>query len=359
MAEDTRAELFRRHAREYAETALRCVVREYPHAPIVVVTEPGPYRQHRAQHPAFYGAFDWHSAVEMHWVLVRLLRIAPEHVPGDAVRNVLDDHLSPTSLRVETEFFTSGPGRNRERPYGWGWLLTLAHELNTWPDEGLRWAAAVESLAETLVATMLAWLPRQAYPVRHGTHQNSAFGLLRAYDHAQWLADNGDDRLAEAIDDAARRWYLADTEYPVHYEPSGTDFLSPALAEAELMSRVLPPSEFAEWFGRFLPVVAAEEPDVAFQPVAVPETTDGQLAHLAGLNLSRAWSMISVAAALESAGSSDGPLVSGDGTTRRVAAEALRDLAERHAGASLSFVVGGDYMMEHWLAAFALGYLTA
>ncbi|NDL57505.1 DUF2891 domain-containing protein [Phytoactinopolyspora mesophila] len=368
MTDDPRSEFLHRHAREYAETALRCVIREYPHAPIVIATEPGPYRQHRRQHPAFYGSFDWHSAVEMHWVLARLLRLVPDQVPGDTARNVLDDHLSSASLHAEAEFFASGPGRNRERPYGWGWLLTLAHELNTWPEEGLRWAAAVEPLAGTLVGNILAWLPGQAYPVRHGTHQNSAFGLLRSFDHAQWLAGRGDDQLLTAIDDAARRWYLADTDYPAHYEPSGTDFLSPALAEAELMSRVLPAAEFADWFGRFLPGAAAGELPARFEPVVVPDTTDGHLAHLAGLNLSRAWSMVAVADALEAVPASDpsasvdGMGVSGAtpaGDRADSAPAALRDLAARHAEVSLPFVVGGDYMVEHWLAAFALGYLTA
>lgn len=333
--------LLRENAAAYARTALTCIDREYPHLPIVYAVEPGPYPQHRDQHPAFYGSLDWHSAVEMHWVLVRLLRLAGSALPpslADEVRSGLGAHLTPSNLAREAEFFASAPGRGRERPYGWGWLLTLAHELASWPDpDGAAWAAAVRPLADVLTANLVGWLPAQTYPVRGGLHANSAFGLLRSYDWA------GDD-LRAAIDDAVRRWYLADTDYPAHYEPSGSDFLSPALAEAELVARVLPAAEFGAWFAAFLPGAASSAPAQLFAPVTVSDPSDGQLAHLAGLNLSRAWSMLAVADALP-AGSA--------------AAGALTASAAVHAEAGLPYVVGGDYMVEHWLAAYAVGYLTA
>ncbi|WP_053207789.1 DUF2891 domain-containing protein [Jiangella muralis] len=336
----TRLDVLRENAAAYARTALTCIDREYPHLPIIYAVEPGPYPRHRDQHPAFYGSLDWHSAVEMHWVLVRLLRLAGSDLPtalAASVRDALGAHLTPSNLAREAEFFASGPGRTRERPYGWGWLLTLAHELASWPDaDGAAWAAAVRPLADVLTANLVGWLPAQTYPVRGGLHPNSAFGLLRSYDGA-----GGD--LRDAIDDAVRRWYLADTDYPAHYEPSGSDFLSPALAEAELVARVLPPAEFASWFGRFLPGAAASSPARLFEPPVVSDPSDGQLAHLAGLNLSRAWSMVAVADALP-AGSA--------------AAAALTASAVVHADAGLPYVVGGDYMVEHWLAAYAVGYLT-
>lgn len=344
-------EPLRSHAAAFAETALKCVVQEYPHLPMIIAEEPGPYPQHRQQHPAFYGALDWHSAVEMHWVLVRLLRLAPDLVPADAIRRVLDDHLSETNLLTEAAFFR-GVGRGRERPYGWGWLLALAHELDTWVDEGARWAGAVATLAEVLVGNLLEWLPRQTYPVRSGLHPNSAFGLLRSHDHALDLAAAGDDRLLRAIEDAVRRWYLEDVDYPAHYEPSGSDFLSPALAEAELVSRVLPPRAFAPWFDAFLPLARDSVPRQLFDPVTVSDPTDGQIAHLAGLNLSRAWSMRAISTVLDRipAGGDD------DGVADTVVA--LRSSAARHAEAGMVHVVGGHYMVEHWLAAYALGYLT-
>lgn len=340
-----RLAVLRENAAAYVRTALACIDREYPHAPMIYAVAPGPYPRHRDQHPAFYGSLDWHSAVEMHWVLVRLLRLAgpalPDGLAGRA-RDALGAHLTPSHLQTEAEFFASGFGRSRERPYGWGWLLTLAHELSGWDDpDGRAWDDAVRPLAEVLTANLLAWLPTQTYPVRGGLHPNSAFGLLRSYG---WAAAASDGELRAAIDDAVRRWYLADTDYPAHYEPSGSDFLSPVLAEAELVSRVLPAAEFADWFGRFLPGAASSEPVQLFAPVTVSDPSDGQLAHLAGLNLSRAWSMAAVAGALP-AGSA--------------AAAALTASAAVHAEAGLPYVVGGDYMVEHWLAAYAVGYLTA
>lgn len=345
------ADMIRDSAAAYADTALECVVREYPHAPFLIAAEPGPYPQHRAVHPAFYGSFDWHSAVLMHWVLIRLLRVAPDVVPADTIRNVLDDHLSETNLRTEAAFFRDDPARVRERPYGWGWLLTVAHELDIWDDEGARWAGAVAPLADVLTDNLLDWLPRQAFPIRGGLHTNTAFGLLRSHDHALDRAGAGDDRLLRAIEDAVRRWYLEDVEYPAHYEPSGSDFLSPALAEAELVSRVLPPRAFAPWFDAFLPLTRDAAPRRLFEPVTAWDATDGQGAHLAGLNLSRAWSMRSIAAVLDRV-----PAGGDDGIAETSAA--LHASARRHADAGLPHVVGGDYMVEHWLAAYALGYLT-
>lgn len=333
------------NAADYARTAMDCIQREFPHLPMIFAAEPGPYPRHREQHPSFYGALDWHSAVEMHWVLVRLLRRCDGALPAERVRAVLSEQLSAGNLQAEAEFFADGYGRSRERPYGWGWLLTLAHELRSWDDpDGRDWAHAVEPLAEVLTSNLLDWLPKQTYPVRSGVHPNSAFGLLRSYDYAAWSADHGDARLAEAIEDAVRRWFLDDADYPAHYEPSGSDFLSPALAEAELVSRVLPAAEFAGWFDRFLPEAVRGKPARLFDPVVISDTSDGQLAHLAGLNLSRAWSLVVLAARLP-AGDECVPT--------------LLSSAERHAEASLRHVVGGDYMVEHWLAAYALGCLTA
>jgi hypothetical protein len=331
-------------AADYAGAAMRVIRREHPHLPMILAVEPGPYPQHRAQHPAFYGALDWHSAVLMHWVLVRLLRRCGDVIPADEVRSCLAEQLTVENLRVEAEFFGTSPARFRERPYGWGWLLTLAHELLTWDDpDGRAWAEAMQPLADVLSASLVDWLPQQTYPVRHGVHQNSAFGLLRADDYARWRARNGDGSLRAAIDAAAGRWFSDDARYPAHYEPSGTDFLSPALAEAELMARLLDPAEFADWFGRFLPGAADEDPPELFEPATVSSLADGQLAHLAGLNLSRAWSMLALADALSA----------GD-----VRAVALTRSATRHAAASLPQVVGGDYLVEHWLAGYAVGMLT-
>jgi hypothetical protein len=195
-----------------------------------------------------------------------------------------------------------------------------------------------------LTENLIDWLPRQTYPVRHGVHQNSAFGLLRSYDYASWSAKHESAALRDAIDDAAARWFIHDTDYPAHFEPSGTDFLSPALAEAEFMSRTMSPDEFAAWLDAFLPGVAERRPLTLFEPAVVSDLSDGHIAHLAGLNLSRSWSMLVLADRL--------PV--GDARV-----PSLTDSAARHAAATLHHVVGKDYEVEHWLAGYAVGLLTA
>ena len=228
------------------------------------MTEPGDFpNRPRDRTPVFYGSFDWHSCVEMHWVLVRLLKVAADSVPAaDAVpaaeiRAALDAQFTPEGLRREAEFITGG-GRS-ERPYGWGWALSLIHELAGWAgdEDAGRWAAAMEPLATVLTDSYLEWLPKETYPVRSGLHPNSAFGLSRALPFARMQARLGRPALGAAIDATAARWYLPDTGYPGGWEPSGHDFLSPALTEAELMARLLTPEEFAPWLEAFLPGLAA------------------------------------------------------------------------------------------------------
>jgi hypothetical protein len=265
-----------------------------------------------------------------------MLKVATDMVPAGQIRAALDGQFTVGGLRAEAEFMrTRG---NSERPYGWGWALALAHELASWPgdQDAPRWAAAVEPLAAVLTDNFLGWLPWQTYPVRSGLHSNSSFGLSLALPYARRQATAS---LGAAIDSAARRWYAADADYPAAWEPSGHDFLSPALAEAELMARVLPADEFGPWLAAFLPGLAAGSPASLFRPVIVSDSSDGQIAHLHGLNLSRAWCFRRLAESLPP-GDSRVP----------VCAEASR----RHAEASLSHVVGDDYMVTHWLAAYAV-----
>jgi hypothetical protein len=324
-------------AAELAGTALRTVRAEYPNDLRVLYRGPGeaPHRP-RERHPAFYGSFDWHSAVEMHWVLLRLLRLFPEEVPADDVRVVLDEHLTPEAIAVEVEFYAAHPGA--QRPYGWGWALTLHEEAASW-DGAARWAAALRPLADHFLGALAAWLPAAPYPVRHGVHPNSAFGLVRALPAARRRAADGDDAVLRAISQAAERWFACDVDAPVRFEPSGADFLSPVLTEAVLMSEVLAADRFEAWLAAYLPGLG-EGP--LFEPAVVADSSDGQTAHLHGLNLSRAWALRRLAAALP------------DGDPR---ATLLRDTARRHAEPELGEVSGSDYMVEHWLAAYALLYL--
>ncbi|MEJ7839545.1 MAG: DUF2891 domain-containing protein [Thermomicrobiales bacterium] len=342
---DARLALLRDNAESYARSALNNIQREYPHFPYMIATEPGQWKSHREFHPAFFGSFDWHSCVEMHWVLVCLLQLHPDHAEAAETSRVLNDLLTSENLQRELDFFTTPGHRSHERPYGWGWLLTLAAELQTWDDnDGQRWFSAIEPLADLFASNFVAWLPKQTYPIRSGMHNNTAFGLLRSLEYADVLADRGDPALLDAIVDAAARWYLADTDYPCHYEPSGADFLSAGLTEAEFMSRVVDQDVFPDWLSGFMPDIEFSAPPVLFHPVISSDHSDGQIAHLEGLNLSRAASFLAIADALPE---------------NDLRIPALIDAAQVHATASLGAVVGGDYMTEHWLSAYATLLLRA
>lgn len=325
----------------YARLAMENIAQEFPSYVSAVMTAPGdfPHRP-RERTPVFYGSYDWHSCVEMHWLLVRLLKAAPDAVPAARIRGTLDAQFTADGLRQEAEFMRTEHGARIERPYGWGWALALAAELESWDNpDARRWAANFRPLARTLTQDFLDWLPRATYPLRVGLHSNSSFGISRALSYARLLADDGRPELAGAFTDAARRWYLDDVDYPGGWEPSGHDFLSPALAEAELLASLLPVDEFAGWLGRFLPGIAGGEPRALFTPAIVSDSADGQIAHLRGLNLSRAWCWRRLAETLPP-----------NDQRVPVCAEAARV----HAEASLPYVTGDDYMVGHWLAAYAV-----
>lgn len=327
-----------KRAADWSAVGLANIRREYPNDLRHTMTGAEDRPRPREIHPAFYGSFDWHSCVEMHWMLVRLLRSAPDAVPQAEIRAALDAHLTPDSLSTEAAYLAQR--RYWQRPYGWGWALMLAHELDTWDDQDARrWAAAMRPLGDVLTERFLEWLPTAAYPVRHGVHTNSAFGLSLALGHAR----AGRPALLAAITDAAHRWFAADVDYPGGYEPSGSDFLSPALTEAQLMAALLDPAEFGTWLGGFLPELAAGRPQALLTPVEVSDPTDGQIAHLHGLNLSRAWCARRLAEALPG----DDPR-----------APVLRQAVRGHTDASLDQAAGSDYMVEHWLAAYAVLLLT-
>jgi len=324
----------------YAPAILRMLQQEYPNHLQHLCTGPEDRPRPREIHPAFYGCFDWHSCVEMHWVIIRLLRLAPEAFDAAAAFAVLDAHLTEPALLQEAQYLRAR--RSFERPYGWGWALTLAYELAIWEHERSRqWLSALRPLADAIVELMLNWLPKATFPVRVGLHGNSAFGLARALPWAQDLAGQGDERLMAAIRRMARSWFGEDREYPAHYEPGGSDFLSPALTEVDLMSLVLDREEFLEWLDGFLPGLSHSQPKTLFQPVSVSDASDGQLAHLHGLNLYRAfvWKRL-------------GELLPVEDPRR----PALQQSALAHAQASMGAVTGSDYMVEHWLACYATLY---
>ncbi len=338
--------ILREQAAAYAQVALANIGREFPSLQIHLMTGPADVPGRPAERtPVFYGSLDWHSSVEMHWLLVRLLRLAGAAVPEREIRAALDARFAPEKLAAEAAFVASQDGR-AERPYGWAWALALAHEIASLAeaeaDAGAaagRWLDAFAPLTDALIHGFADWLPKASYPVRHGVHANSAFSFSTALPFAARLAGAGRPELAAAIEAKALAWFEEDADYPAEYEPSGTDFLSPALAEAELMSRLLARQEFGDWLAGFLPGIAAGEPATLFTPAVVSDASDGQIAHLHGLNASRAYCWRRIAESLDG----------GDARIRPAVAA-----ARRHLAAAVPHAVGDDYMVEHWLAAYVL-----
>jgi len=319
-------------AESFAALALGHVRREYPNKPEHVLESPDDARAPSALHPIFHGSYDWHSCVHGHWMLARLLRRFPGMPAAPAIRALFDHQFVPEKVAGECAYLARPSALGFKRPYGWAWLLKLAGELMRLDDP--RWARSLAPLAEVFAQRFRDFLPLATYPVRVGTHFNTAFGLRMAADYAEATQDTA---LAALLQNTARRWYGADADCPAWGEPGGDDFLSSALIEAECMRRLMPAAEFRAWFDRFLPRLAVREPATLFRSATVTDRSDGKIAHLDGLNLSRAWCWRALAAAL--------PV---DDPRRAVATEA----AEQHLAAGLPHLAG-DYMGEHWLATFA------
>ncbi|MEZ4735567.1 MAG: DUF2891 domain-containing protein [Caldilineaceae bacterium] len=292
-----------------------------------------------ALHPLFYGCYDWHSAVHCHWQLLRAIRLYPDAPFVAAARAALDQRLTEANVAVEVAYVQARP--SFEMPYGMAWLLQLMAELReqTTPDAE-RWCAILMPLESHAADRFRAYVTRLPYPVRTGLHNQSAFSLALALD---WAHTAGDGNLSDQIHACARRFYLADTDAPLAYEPSGTDFLSPALAEADLMRRVLSQREFSDWLWRFFGQDMVETLATRLAPVNVIDFADGQLSHYSGLNLSRAWMLEGIAGALP------------DDDPRR---PLLLDLAARHRTLGLPDALHPDYMVSHWAPTFALYLLT-
>jgi hypothetical protein len=325
----------------FARLALEGIHREYPNKLDHVINGPGDLQSPRSLHPAFYGCFDWHSSVHGHWMLVRLLRLLPGLPEAEEIRAALGRNLTAENIQVETAYLGQPSRASFERTYGWAWLLKLAEELHTWDDpQGKEWSRNLQGLTEIFVQRYLDFLPKQTYPIRTGTHPNTAFGLTFALDYAR-TASIGE--LESLIVQRSMAYYSHDENCPATWEPGGSDFLSPCLVEADLMRHVLPAGEFRPWLQRFLPGLTNGEPENLFTPATVSDRTDPQIVHLDGLNLSRAWCMRNIAAA----STSDDP-----------AYRVLANSAELHAQASLPHVASGDYMGEHWLASFAVYMLS-
>jgi hypothetical protein len=319
----------------FARRALEHVTREYPNKLDHVLNGVLDLKEPRVAHPVFYGSFDWHSCVHGYWLLATTLRLFPDNRESGEIRQLFDAQLIPSKVEAEVEFLDQPLRATFERPYGWAWLLMLAAELRRHDDEQAnRWTEALTPLAAAFTDRFLTFLPKATYPTRVGTHFNSSFAIALALEFA---AVTRNDPLRKLLVEKARAWFSGDSACQA-WEPGGDDFLSPALMEAECMRRVLGTGEFSEWLDGFLPRLKDRQPIALFDPAVVSDRSDGKIAHLDGLNLSRAWCWRSIAATWTA-----------NDPRRSIALEA----AETHLAASLPHVTG-DYMGEHWLATFAL-----
>ena len=325
----------------YARLALKGIPQEYPNKPSNVMNSAGDVRSPKDMHPVFYGNFDWHSSVHGHWMLARLLRLYPNCQSAADIRKMLNSQLTAEKLQQETDYFSSDHNKHFERMYGWAWLLQLVRELHTWKDDDAKqWRENLRPLEMKIVDLAKAYLPKLSFPIRVGTHTDTAFALGMELDYARVV---GDQKFETLLLKKSRDFYLNDKNYPAHYEPSGHDFFSSGFNEADLMRRVLSANEFSDWLDTFLPGLRTNELGSMMTPVKVTDVTDGHLVHLAGLDLARAWTMTGIASVLPEA------------DPRR---KNLEQSIPPHSAAGLQYVNSGHYEGEHWLATFAVYHLT-
>jgi hypothetical protein len=321
-------------AARFAKMALDCVHREYPNKIAHSLNSDLDVKSPRELTPAFYGCYDWHSSVHGHWLLVRLARFFPAALFAADARRAIAQSLTPANIAQEVKYLAA-EGRNTfERPYGLAWLLQLAAELKEWDDsEAREWSATLRPLEQAVTARIASWLPKLDHPIRIGEHNSTAFAMGLMLDYAR-TADNAS--FGRLVESRARNYYLKDRNCPLSYEPSGEDFLSPCLAEADLLRRILPQDDFARWFSDFLPRVDLE-------PTRVSDVTDAKLYHLAGLNLSRAWMLEGILSRLPASDARRKPLA---------------ELAGRLRQAGLESIKSEHYEGGHWLGSFAV-YLVS
>ena len=334
-------------ARRYTAMAIANIAREYPTKLDHFINGPEDVALPSALHPVFWGSFDWHSCVHSHWMLARLLRLFPGAAFASDIRSHFTTRFTEQGIAGELDYLLQPNRRSFVRTYGWAWLLKLSDELMTGSRSGrdaasfATWTRLLQPLTAEFAAMYRSYLPAAPVPLRYGLHPNSAFGVAFAIDHARMLSDIALEMLCK---ERALGWFASDANYPAQFEPSGNEFLSPSLVEADLMTRVLDARAFAGWLHRFMPQLVDGQPRAILDPVIASDHHDPQTVHLDGLNLSRAWCLKRIASALRE-----------DDDPRRAV---LLDAADRHLQAGLEHVQSGDYMGEHWLATFAVYALT-
>jgi hypothetical protein len=318
-------------ANALVELPLHCITQEYPNKLGQVIGSSADLKTPLELRPAFYGCFDWHSAVHGHWSLVELVNKFPDINHKEAILTTLEEHLTTENIAVELAFFHDKNNTSFERTYGWAWLLKLAESLHFADEPRLKaLEAKLQPLTDLMVERYIEFLPKLLYPIRVGEHSNTAFGLSLAYDYAVSLKN---DRLRDAIVSRAKDYYSQDEDCPITWEPSGYDFLSPCLEEAYLMSKILDTSAFEAWVAQFLPEL--QHKDFALAPAQVSDRTDGKLVHLDGLNFSRAWCLRGIAQKSDKYGH-------------------LIAIANQHIAYSLPNLVSDSYEGGHWLGTFAI-----
>jgi Protein of unknown function (DUF2891) len=328
-------------AERFANLALACVHKEYPNKVSHTLNSDADVAPPRKLTPAFYGCYDWHSSVHGHWLLARLVRTFPDASFALPAREALRQSLSVENIVQEAVYLRAEGRASFERPYGLAWLLQLVAELREWDDPQAReMAANLRPLEQAALEKMNGWLPKLSHPVRIGEHAQTAFALGLMLDYAR---TTGDSKFADLLVLKARQFYLGDRDCPLGYEPSGEDFLSPCLGEADMMRRVLPSPEFAHWLHTFLPQISATRKGSWLEPVVSPDPSDPKLAHLDGLDLSRAWMLEGIAAGLPK----------GDKRLPMIFAA-----AEAHKSTGLAAVTGKHYEGGHWLGSFAVYLVT-
>jgi hypothetical protein len=328
-------------AQRFAQLALACIHREYPNKTgHHILSSDQDAQPPRELTPAFYGCYDWHSAVHGHWLLARLERLFPDAAFASLTRQALARSLTVENLSREAQYMQVDARASFERPYGLAWLLQLAAELAEWNDSGAQgWYTALQAPVDVAVRRLEDWLPKLLHPVRSGEHSQSAFSLSLALDYARTASRR---EFGELLESAVRRFYLQDRDCPLAYEPSGEDFLSPCLAEADLVRRILDGPKFAAWLDSFVPYIPRDG-TAWLKPVKSQEASDPKLGHLGGLNLSRAWMLKGILSALPK------------GDTR---IPSLRTTAEEHGRAGLASISVERYQGAHWLGTFAVYLLS-
>lgn len=329
-------------AMDFAHLAMTCVQKEFPNKPSHVINNEDDVLSPKTMHPAFYGCYDWHSSVHGHWLLVRLLKQFPDMPMANEIRDAININLTSENILNEIAYFNQENRKSFERTYGWAWLLKLTEELYDWDDpDGKKWSGNLGPLAKEIAQRYISFLPKQTYPIRTGVHPNTAFGIGFALDYARKA---GEEELENLLTERSLDYYAADHNYPVTWEPNGSDFLSPCLVEADLMRRIMKPRKFQKWFNNFAPAIIEEEADNLLKPAIVGDRTDPQIVHLDGLNFSRAWCMAGIINHLPA----NDPV-----------REILMVSAYIHAKDALENVTSGSYEGEHWLASFAVYMLSS